>query len=72
MKGWFDMLLRWYRKRIAKAVEEKMCYMGSCPNEKEIVLSIIAPKDYRRRSESHCGTDCWNTECASYHRDMKG
>lgn len=38
------MFLRWYRRKIAEAVEEKMCYMGSCPNEKEIVLSIIAPK----------------------------
>lgn len=26
-----------------------MCYMGSCPNEQEIILSIIAPKDYPRR-----------------------
>lgn len=66
------MFLRWYRKKIAEAVEDKMCYMGSCPNEKEIILSIIAPKDYKRGSASHCGTDCWNKECVSYHRDMKG
>ena len=38
------MFFRWYRRKIAEAVETKMCYMGSCPNEKEIVLCIIAPK----------------------------
>lgn len=52
------MFLRWYRRKIAEAVEAKMCYMGSCPNEKEIILSIIAPKDYKRKSTSHCSTDC--------------
>lgn len=66
------MIFRWYRRKIAEAVEEKMCYMGSCPNEKEIVLNIIAPKDYKRDSVSHCGTDCWNKECVAYRRDMKG
>ncbi len=66
------MFLRWYRKKIAEAVEDKMYYMGSCPNEKEIILSIIAPKDYKRGNASHCSTDCWNKECVCYHRDMKG
>ena len=62
------MFLRWYRKKIAETVEEKMGYLGTCPNEKNIILSIIAPKDYKRESVSHCGTDCWNTRCESYHR----
>ena len=66
------MFLRWYRRKIAEAVEAKMCYMGSCPNEKEIVLCIIAPKDYKRTGTSHCGTDCWNATCKSYHVDRKG
>lgn len=66
------MFLRWYRRKFAEAVEEKMCYMGSCPNEKEIVLSIIAPKDYKRKSTSHCSTDCWNKECKCYCVDVKG
>lgn len=63
------MLLRWYRKQIAAEVDEKMCYMGSCPNEKEIVLSIIAPRDYKRSCENHCGTDCWNKGCQCYCRE---
>lgn len=63
------MFFRWYRRKIAEAVEEKMCYMGSCPNEKEIILSIIAPKDYKRSSKRHCVTDCWNKECQCYSRD---
>lgn len=65
------MFLRWYRKKIAEAVEEKMNYLGTCPNEKEIILSIIAPKDYKRNKDSHCGTDCWNAECKCYYRDNK-
>ena len=68
------MFLRWYRKKIAKAVEEKMGYLGTCPNEKEIILSIIAPNDYKRGSAPHCSTDCWNKSCDSYcvHREEIG
>lgn len=65
------MFLRWYRKRIAEAVEDKMNYMCSCPNEKEIILSIIAPNDYKKGKTNHCNTDCWNTKCASYHYETK-
>ena len=65
------MFLRWYRKKIARDVEEKMCYMGSCPNERDIILSIIAPNDYDRSCASHCGTDCWNTKCVCYHRNKE-
>lgn len=66
------MFLKWYRRKIAEAVEEKMCYMGTCPNEKEIVLSIIAPKNYKRERVSHCNTDCWNTGCKCYRVNVKG
>lgn len=65
------MFLRWYRKRIAEAVEDKMGYLGTCPNEKEIILSIIAPDDYKRGSLSHCITDCWNKSCPSYRAQEK-
>lgn len=63
------MFLRWYRRKIARTVEDKMGYMGTCPNTRDIVLSIIAPKDYKRKNVSHCSTDCWNTKCVSYCRD---
>lgn len=60
------MFLRWYRKKIAESVEDKMGFLGTCPNERGIILSIIAPKDYKRSGVSHCGTDCWNKSCPSY------
>lgn len=60
------MFLRWYRKKIAEAVEDKMVYLGTCPNEKEIILSIIAPNYYKRESIPRCSTDCWNKSCDSY------
>lgn len=60
------MFLRWYRKKIAEAVEDKMGYLGTCPNEKEIILNIIAPQDYKRKGISHCITDCWNKSCESW------
>lgn len=63
------MFLRWYRKKIAEAVEDKMYYMCTCPNEMGIILSIIAPKDYKRKGIPHCGTDCGHTECKCYYRD---
>lgn len=60
-----NMFLRQYRKEIAEAVEDKMLYMGSCPNEMEIILWIIAPEDYKRTSINHC-VGCWNTDCQCY------
>lgn len=66
------MFLRWYRKKIAEAVEVKMCYMATCPNEQDSILSIIAPKDYKPKGVSHCNTDCWNKTCTSYCPNKKG
>lgn len=48
------MFLRWYRKKIAESVADKMAYMGTCPNERDVILSIIAPKDYKRNKGIHC------------------
>lgn len=42
------MLFRWYRRKIARQVEDKMVYMFSCPNTRDIILEMIAPKDYPR------------------------
>ena len=58
-----DMFLRRYRRKIANTVKDKMVYMGSCPNEIDIVLSIIAPKDYTIKSTPHCNTNCTYTDC---------
>lgn len=66
----FKMFLRWYRKKIAKAVEDKMYYLRTCLNEKDIILSIISPKDYKRDGVPHCNTDCLNTICISNHRHV--
>lgn len=60
------MFLRRYRRKIAKMVESKMEYMGTCPNEKDIILHIIAPKDYDELHEFHCVTDCWCKDCKNY------
>lgn len=64
------MFFRWYRKKIANSVADKMAYMGTCPNERDIILAIIAPKDYRRKG-IHCNTDCWITGCKSYNFSKK-
>lgn len=61
------MLLRWYRRKIAWRVADKMEYMNSCPNERDIVLHIIAPKDYVCNVK-HCDMDCWRTDCKCYNR----
>ena len=59
------MLLRWYRRDIARRVADKMAYMNSCPNERDIILHIIAPKDYAYNVK-HCNTDCWKINCKCY------
>ena len=61
------MFLRLYRKKIAKQVEDKMLYLHTCPNEMDIILHIISPKDYKRNG-IHCSTDCIHTECRMHHK----
>ena len=65
------MFLRWYRKKIAESVADKMAYMGTCPNTRDIILSIIAPKDYKRSKDIHCKTDCWVSDCKCYSVDKQ-
>ena len=61
------MFFRWYRRKIARRVAGKMVYIGTCPNERDIILRIIAPRDYNS-TVKHCSTDCWRTDCKSYNR----
>ena len=51
------------RRKIAKQVEEKMYYLKSCPNERDIILNIILPKEDRISFYSHCKRDCLDTTC---------
>lgn len=51
------------RRKIAKQVEEKMYYLKSCPNEKDMILNIILPKEDRLPLYSHCRKDCLDTTC---------
>ena len=49
------------RKTIAKQVADKMYYMNTFLNERDIILGIIR-KDLEF-VEPHCFTDCTNAEC---------
>ena len=49
------MFFTWYREKIAKQVENKMLYLDTCQNDKNIILNIISPKTYKRKSGSLCG-----------------
>lgn len=51
------------RRKIAKQVEEKMYYLKSCPNERDMVLNIILPKEDRLPLYPHCRKDCLDTTC---------
>lgn len=51
------------RRKIAKQVEEKMYYLKSCPNERDMILNIILPKEDRLPLYSHCRKDCSSTTC---------
>lgn len=53
------------RRKIAKQVEEKMYYLKSCPNERDMILNIILPKKDRLPLYSHCRKDCLDTTCES-------
>ena len=58
------------RKEIARKVEEKMCYLNTCLNERDMILKIILDDDKIDKSP-HCNTDCLNTKCKSYHFGKK-
>ena len=51
------------RRKIAKQVQEKMHYLKSCPNERDMILNIILPKEDRLPPYSHCKKDCLDTTC---------
>ena len=53
------------RRKIAKQVEEKMYYLKSCPNERDMILNIILPKENRLPLYSHCRKDCSSITCES-------
>lgn len=48
------------RNKIAHEVSEKMYYMKSCPNERNIIVGVIT--GHRETYESLCPT-CENTDC---------
>lgn len=43
-----------HNKNIAKRVKEKMEEMRSCPNEIDIILNIINPKEFNCNAVPHC------------------
>ena len=51
------------RRKIAKQVEEKMYYLKSCPNERDMILNIILPKEDRLPLYSRCRKNCLDTTC---------
>ena len=61
------------RRKLAKRLSNKMGYMGTCPNERDIILNIVLPKKDRYTKIIHCNTDCWNTDCLCHksHEDIK-
>lgn len=51
------------RKKLAKQVSDKMGYMCTCANERDMILNIILPKEDRYSWTIHCYTDCENKTC---------
>jgi len=60
------MIGKLLRKKIAKDIFDKMCDMGSCPNERDIVVDIIEHGKRTIWGGEHCTTDCWCKDCQSY------
>ena len=59
------MSKRKLRKKIAEQIADKMMYMNTCPNERDIILNIILSKKDRFKWHIHCN-ECHNKNCASY------
>lgn len=56
------------RKKIANALSEKMAYMNTCLNERDVILGYLGVK---RPNETHCNSDCQNEKCESYHYETR-
>ena len=54
------------RRKIAKQVKDKMYYLNSCPNERDMILNIILPKEDKIPFHSHCKKDCLDITCKNY------
>lgn len=46
------------RNEIANNVEEKMCYLNTCPNARDIILAMIDPYNHKSSGVIHCHIDC--------------
>lgn len=51
-------------KEIADSLSEKMSYMNTCLNERDVILGYLGVE---RPNGNHCNTDCRNNKCESYH-----
>ena len=61
--------LRERNEKMYETLSEKMAYMCTCPNERDIILGIVCGKG--NKGINHCNTDCWNTKCESYHYEER-
>lgn len=59
-----------YKEELAAAIEEKMHYMGTCPNEKDTILHMVDSEHFHVDKIPHCKTDCWHKKCESYSASM--
>ena len=54
------------RRKIADRLSEKMGYLCTCPNERDVILNIVLSKKDKYAWESHCKKDCWRKDCECY------
>lgn len=54
------------RRKIANRVEDKMGYLATCPNERDIILNMIFSKKDRYPWKQHCTDDCRHFNCEVY------
>lgn len=59
------------RGKIADEVAEKMLYMHTCPNERDIILRIIDPYNHWWNGDLHCYADCDSHPNCEVKRDGK-
>ena len=65
-----NMNKRKLRRKIANQVADKMMYMNTCLNERDIILNIILSKKDTFKWHIHC-SECNNKNCASYRGENK-
>ena len=59
------------RKKVAKELSNKLAYICTCPNERDIIMNVVLARKDKYAWTTHCPCDCLNTFCECHPHYVK-